>query len=99
MQELSTCLGNERRVSLALTTREEELPTIVADLATSPTFLSLLRLRESQDSRSPLSSQEESRERGAFVPPPDGWSWDGAQQLCLGGRREGRWPGVCLQTA
>lgn len=37
--------------------------------------------------------------RGAFVPPPDGWSWDRAQQLCLGGRREDRWPGVCLQTA
>ena len=24
---------------------------------------------------------------------------DAAQQLCLGGRREDRWPGVCLQTA
>lgn len=81
------------------TTREKELPAtgsrsgcffhspFLTGAKRVPRFPSLL-----------LAARRRVR-RGAFIPSPDGWSWDGAQQLCLGGRQEGRWPGVCLQTA
>lgn len=69
---------------------------LAEDLAASSIFSSSVGPRELQDSSVSLDTQEEGEERGPFVPPADGWSWDGAQQLCLGERQEGRWPGICF---